>query len=167
MKKIIYILVIISFNCCHLTFSTDVDIDLGNNYKLFSTKGKNRDSKIILSKEKGYRNIISSQVIDCTYDSIFILAAQRPWDSITTTNLKERYEMYLNSNFYQLWIINKINDSIYGPFQKDNYLKIKKELGISNSLQLKMEKEDNYEYVVPPPTSDIIDLINDKIKGDK
>ena len=85
------------------------------------------------------------------FDSTFILVAQKPLDSICECNLSCFKEMpsydkrsyprckdaLERSTFYQYWIINKVQDAIYGPFTKAEYLQKREELGVPEELQIK------------------------------
>jgi hypothetical protein len=90
-----------------------------------------------------------------SYDSDFIILKQKPLKDICECNdscLKNRYpnmndlptykmckEALEKSVFYQYWIINKRKDAVYGPFQKQEYLQKREELGIPKELKLKEE----------------------------
>lgn len=91
-----------------------------------------------------------------SYDNTFILVAQKPLDCICECNnscLKNKYiktndlptykmckEALEKSIFYQFWIINKTIDAVYGPYNMEEYLYERKELGVPNELKLDFEK---------------------------
>jgi hypothetical protein len=99
--------------------------------------------------------LINETILDFAFDSSFIIAAQRPWDSIPdikSMNYIESNKAFERSTFRQYWIINKkekTDDSlnvltkharysnVYGPFNKKNYLKKREVLKIPKSLMLK------------------------------
>ena len=100
--------------------------------------------------------IIDSYIEDFNFDNTFILVDQKPIDSIFGVTkeyfdknhvpylmrIKEPTKKALNeSNFHQYWIINKLKDNIYGPFNKKEYYLKKRELGITDNLRLKFEKD--------------------------
>ena len=98
---------------------------------------------------------IPSKILEYAFDSTFIIASQRPLDSIPniwTMNYKEANEAFEKSTFRQYWIINKKEKSeysydtlsklaqysnVYGPYKKDEYLNKRKELKIPKELKLK------------------------------
>lgn len=87
-----------------------------------------------------------------SFDSKFILIAQKPLDSICECNdscLKNTYpnwkvlptykmckEALEKSTYYQYWIINKTNNAVFGPYNKKVYLKKLGELGVPKELNL-------------------------------
>ena len=113
--------------------------DLGNGYKLdYNT---NNDIYILNSENT---IIINGHILKYNFDSVYIIAEQKPRkvilkDTYDNTNMdfKKREKIFKESSFRQYWIINKINDSICGPLNKDDYLKKFDELGVTKELQLK------------------------------
>ena len=123
--------------------------DLGNGYHLASN-GK-YTLKII-----NYENtvVIGTHILDYAFDSTFIIASQRPRESIPNFFLmtySESLRAFENSNFSQYWIINKKEanqprldtttmivhySNVYGPFQKEGYLLNRLKLGVPDNLQL-------------------------------
>lgn len=101
--------------------------------------------------------LVDGIILDYAFDSTFIIASQRPWDVPDVPGIKEmkydkRNEAFENSKFLQYWIINKKEkgeysldtltklakySNVYGPFQKQEYLQKREELGIPRELQLK------------------------------
>lgn len=82
------------------------------------------------------------------YDSTYILVAQKPLDHIFGKIKLEPYphrerELSLDEiercKYYKFWIINKLKNDIYGPFDHTSYLMKKKELKIPNKLKLNVE----------------------------
>lgn len=49
--------------------------------------------------------------------------------------------MLEESPIHQYWIIVKTTADVYGPFSYEDYLKMKKELGVPETLKLKREKQ--------------------------
>jgi hypothetical protein len=47
------------------------------------------------------------------------------------------YDLLLEKGVSRYWLIVHANDSIYGPFKKEEYLQKREELGIPKALQLK------------------------------
>jgi hypothetical protein len=109
---------------------------LGKGYKLdFENEG------YLLINAKN-RVIVNYYVLDFNFNSSYIIVNQKPWDSIV--GKAEEYKSYYDcekifkySSFHQYWIINKTNDSVYGPYQKQEFLQKFKELGVPDSLKIK------------------------------
>ena len=103
--------------------------------------------------------MIDDIILDYAFDSIFIIASQRPWDVPGVSGIKEmtynqRNESFEKSTFRQYWIINKKErvdytldtltqlarySNVYGPFKKEEYLHKREELGVPKELKLKEE----------------------------
>lgn len=122
--------------------------NLGNGYKL------DYDGMYDLQIEDSINNVIvDGHILDYSFDSIFIIAAQRPRDSvpgIKSMTLRKYDKAFKKSTFRQYWIIDKTKKSIfdektktrsnvYGPYKKEVYLAKKKELGVPDNLKLKSE----------------------------
>lgn len=87
-------------------------------------------------------------------DSQFILVAQKPLSSICECNegCFEQMKSYDNrlyprcksalerSSYYEYWIINKKENFVYGPFNKNEFENKKIELGVSIKLKLLNEQ---------------------------
>jgi hypothetical protein len=76
------------------------------------------------------------------YNNEFIVALEKDIKILED----ERGKLILNGDFYDFvlhngyskyWIITHANDSIYGPFSKQEYLQKRKELGVPEELELK------------------------------
>jgi len=94
--------------------------------------------------DKSNTVVIKPHIISFNVNSKFILVEQKPieliLDSINKTphvTLKKRDYAFKKSKLRRFWIIDKINDSVYGPLTKDEYLKKRKELKIPKELELK------------------------------
>lgn len=86
-----------------------------------------------------------------SFDKTFILVTQKPLSEICECNLecfkkmdsydKRSYprckEALEKSDFYQYWIINKIQNVVYGPLSKEKFFQKREELGVPRELQLK------------------------------
>jgi hypothetical protein len=147
--KIFLIVVLLSCN-------TNYPLNLGNGYKL--DYDANSYSVIGDSHNIG---VIYPHVIDYNVDSTYIIVKQKPVDLILKDtynsleyDLKKRDELFEKSSFRRYWIINKKEkgefsldtltqlakySNIYGPFQKDEYLIKREELGVPRALKLKEE----------------------------
>jgi hypothetical protein len=145
---------ILFFGCDHIICKYKNLPDLGKGYKLETTDCKTL--AIVDSKNTG---MVEGLILDYAFDSTFIIASQRPWDvpdipGIKKMNYNERNKAFENSIFRQYWIINKdqkceysldtinmraLYSNVYGPYQKEEYLKKRKELCVSQAIKLKTE----------------------------
>lgn len=129
--------------------------DLGNGYRL-SYNGMNDISIIKYLKEGDAPTIfIYGHILDYAFDSVFIIVAERPRDSISgiETMTQEKYqEAFEQSSFRQYWIIDKTKESVfdertrtysnvYGPYKKDAYLTKKEILEVPDNLEFKTEQK--------------------------
>lgn len=146
------ILFALVFTLSNISFVSTVDENLGGGYKLIS--GSNDDPIIV---RKNNISVISGVIIDYNKDSIFILTVQRPRNAIKGNSLKERERKLEKSTLSLFWIVNKITGSIYGPYSKEEYLLKKEELGVSDTLKLKIEKDSLYEYKYISPNFTLVD----------
>ena len=105
--------------------------------------------------------VFDAHVIDYKVDSTSIIVKQKPLDLILKNtynnsefDLKKRDKLFQKSTLQQYWIINKKENTeytldtvtqlarysnVYGPFQKEEYLQKREELGVPKELQLKEE----------------------------
>ena len=73
------------------------------------------------------------------------------------------------SNFNQFWILKVKNDSLLGPFQKAEYLKKRKEIGIPDNLKINYSTEEFYlegqrtDIQYKNPDIEVVDIKN--LKG--
>jgi hypothetical protein len=131
--------------------------DIGNGYQL-DYNSMNDISIIKCLKEGDAPTIfIYGHILDYSFDSTFIIVAERPRDSVPecTGTMPEMTknkcdEAFEKSTFRQYWIIDKRQESIfdeykktysnvYGPFKKDDYLRKREELNVPQKLVLKEE----------------------------
>lgn len=127
---------------------------LGGSYFIFHN-GNNQ--RVIVDESNA--NIIEGEVIAWNFDSIFIIAKQKPYryimDSIENVNPKITFyksqRIYKESKLYYYWIIDKREElnsyyneknrrRIYtnaGPYTYEEYLEKRKELNVSDTLRLK------------------------------
>ncbi|MCE2989518.1 MAG: DUF3997 domain-containing protein [Nitrosomonadaceae bacterium] len=79
----------------------------------------NNDEKFIIAIEK------------------FILLSEQEKTKLISED--KYYDLLLEKGITKYWIIYKTNDSIYGPFDRQEYLQKREELGVPRELQLKEE----------------------------
>lgn len=98
-------------------------------------------------------SIIKSHINECKIDSFFMVIDQKPFDSIfgipifnpdyhrphRPPHAGEAFEKLHKSNIHDYWIINKRTDDIYFLPTFEEYISMKNELGISDSLRLSCE----------------------------
>lgn len=129
-------------------------LDLGNGYKLVY------DPNSYFGITDPQNNVvIDAHVIDYNVDSTCIIVRQKPVDLILKDtynnpewNLKKRDKLFKKSTFQQYWIINKKEkgeysldtltqlarySNVYGPFDRQEYLQKREELGVPKELKLK------------------------------
>ena len=143
--------VIISMAILILTIMScqrSTNINLGGRYKLINSASFN-DLTIV---DTNNIVIIDGHILEYAFDSNFIIAAQRPRDSVPefndqTKTLNEVEVAFAKSSFCQYWIINKKKESkffektssysnVYGPFKKEEFQKKREELGVPKELTL-------------------------------
>ncbi len=126
---------------------------LGGGYKLITSASMND----LIIVDKNQIVAIDGHILEYVFDSIFILAAQRPRDSVLECTIQgitfeKSQEAFKRSTFRQYWIINKeekskyfydtvkkiaIYSNVYGPFKKEKYIQKCEELRVPKELKLK------------------------------
>ena len=112
--------------------------DLGEKYRLdYNSFG---DICILDTKNTV---IIRGHILDYCFNDKFIIASERPRDSIPEcrkenkeATLKDCDKAFKKSTFFQVWIIIKDKELVLGPFDKQTYLLKKNELDIPDKLKL-------------------------------
>ena len=126
--------------------------DLGEGYRLVS------DGEYTLEIVNAQNNVmVATHILNYAFDSTFIIASQRPWNVPDVPDIKDmtynqRNEAFEKSTFQQYWIINKKEkgeysldtlsklarySNVFGPFDRQEYLQKREELGIPKELKLK------------------------------
>lgn len=135
MKKII----IITF--LSLLIGSCKDNSIEKNYEL----DVNSNNEIqLINKQKsgnGYDVIsISGHILFYGHSKDYIIAIQKPLDSIYNSNENLKYDEMMKkvfeSNFNQFWILKVKNDSLFGPYQKSEYLKIREKIGVPANFKI-------------------------------
>ena len=110
-------------------------IDLGKGYKL-DYDGNSYFYIIDLKNTV----IVHAHVTKYGFNEQYILVEQKPRDGILRNthdvSFEQEKKIIEKSTFRQYWIINKTNDSIYGPLKKEEYLKKSEELRLPENLVL-------------------------------
>ncbi|MBP9096974.1 MAG: DUF3997 domain-containing protein [Ignavibacteria bacterium] len=125
MKKIVFILFLLIVVVVYLFIKLD---GLGDNYYLYDDSGPFVGIKY---KDK---YIINFEVIDFDYNNDFIIAYRRIY--LDDGNNGDDYYYYKNKSEYEYWIIDKENHNYYGHLSYIEYINKRKELSISDKLNL-------------------------------
>lgn len=133
-------------------------IDLGGGYKIdYDGNGYS----ILIDNNNNNIIVVSPHITNFKFDSTFIVVEQKPYDLIMKDaylnpemNLKKFLKIFEKSTLRYYWIINKKEKSeysfdtltqfarysnVYGPFKEEDYFKKRKELGVPDKLDLKMD----------------------------
>jgi len=148
MKNFAFItLIVLSIGC-----KKNMDRDLGEGYRLIASQAG--DPAIVFGINEPYTGIVQGSILKVAFDSKFIIASQRPIDSIPECTgkipgmtKKKCREAFEKSTIVKYWIINKKETMVfdenskkynnaYGPFSIDQFKTKRIELGVSNNLQL-------------------------------
>ena len=153
MKRLLFLSLIIflTYGCCKTS-----NENLGAGYLFYV--GDGCSTSILNFKNT---ELIPSHVLDYAFDSVFIIASQRPWlvPGITnrwdTVTYNEHNKIFKKSTFLQYWIINKkeenvyvgvdsiaeraIYSNVYGPYKWKEYLQKRIVLGVPQDLKLEKE----------------------------
>lgn len=137
MKKLIFLILLpIISQSCGKEFP-----DLGGNgYYLDYNDNEDLCIKQPIKGMAGYdKLVVFGRIEQYAFDENFILVAEKPRDSVPgnlNMNLQHYEKMFNQSSFRQYYILNKKNDSLYGPFKKEKFIEIKKALNVPISLKI-------------------------------
>ena len=127
-------------------------------------EGDSVRTEFLWSSTWRYSTIIKGHIIDNISNENYLLAEQKPVDSIwgryitiynddgsfcysrreyDTTNHydKRRKQLEDTPTIHYYWIMAVKTADVYGPFSYEDYLDMKKQLGVPSTLMLKREKE--------------------------
>jgi len=134
MNVILLIIVLTIYSCSEREAE-----DLGHGYRFDYDPVISSDYVILRPNKNTYA--ITGDVLEYRFDSIYIIAEQQPREVILAHTFNMNYEQeeafFKNSTLRYYWIINKKNDSIYGPFTKREYLQKRVLLKIPKELEIK------------------------------
>jgi hypothetical protein len=150
------------------------DKSIGKNYEFDYNPNEEINLVNKQKSENGYDIIsISGHILFYGHSKEYIIVIQKPQDSIYkfTENLKydEMMKKVFESDFTQLWILKVENDSLCGPFQKAEYLKKRKAIGIPDNLKINYSTEEFYlkgqrkDIQYKNPDLEVVDIKN--LKG--
>jgi hypothetical protein len=126
-------------------------LDLGSGYRL-----QYGDHGHVSIKEDSGGSVIDSRIIAYAQDASFIIVLQKPWEVIHemnphATRYDEWIDVFERSTYRQYWIIAKKEPrtysydtltksaryaNVHGPYQRDEYVRMRSELGVPNNLRL-------------------------------
>jgi len=132
--KIVIIFIILTVvNSCNF----EREVKLGGGYYLFGNGANTSISKEESGKVGVYDDIIIGEIIDYSYNNNYILVYRK---------VTEKCELFFyehdlwtkenNTPKNQFWIIDKINNRVFGPLGFIEYLKLKKTKGIEITLNV-------------------------------
>ena len=156
MKKYIYVILFLLLLGC----KNKVLLHLGNKYNL--DKDHNHYYTVFYDETDDYDYgpsrsfIIWGDILKINYDSTYVIALIKPVYKITESkegkkinNYKDRKKLIETSLMREYWILNKkvepkamknengyFYSNVYGPFNENDFNKKRKELGISDTLEL-------------------------------
>lgn len=137
--KYVFLLLILVFSSCFGYVNSLYYIDLGDDYiyndKLFYIEGDVN---------------IPSYIISYNFNENFVIALQANYE-LSEQELEfikdkkepnyEAFKIAKKKGIPFFWIIDKRNDSVFGPLNIQNYLILRKELNIPDELKIKVELE--------------------------
>ncbi|WP_157976852.1 DUF3997 domain-containing protein [Taibaiella helva] len=109
---------------------SDYTEELPGGYQFIS---ESRDEQFI----QGNYRFIPCTVLDYCYNQDYILVSQKPKKNcliLPDSPIK-------NVDTVQFWIIDIVNDSLRGPYKKDDYMDLRRDLNIPAHLKLKIERD--------------------------
>lgn len=127
-RKLRYILYIASFISLIACNFSDYYISIGDGFAYIEEGGKMTYISDI------YDNTIPPTVISYDYDSLFIVAKQRPEMELNFMYYKFVYEKGDSVDYY--WLIVKEENKAYGPLDSLSFWQLRKEYNVSDKLSL-------------------------------
>ena len=103
---------------------------------------RNSENEVELSKfenETKSELKIKGHILFYGHNSEFIIVNQKEKDSVKgfeNLNKRERMSKVYKNNFSEYYILKIINDSVFGPFKKVEYLEMRKKLKVAENLEL-------------------------------
>jgi hypothetical protein len=116
----------------------------------------NHEINLVIDRD-GYQFIeIPGHILFYGHSQDFILALQKPTDSIRASEISARFpvveQKIFDSNASRYWIIEVSNEQVYGPLTKDEYFLTRKMLGVPNNLML---NKSTLSFFIPDQRKDI------------
>ena len=168
MKYLFLIILLSIVSCKNNVIENNYELDYNPNEEIWLVNKK-------LSSD-GYDLIsINGHILFYGHSKDFIIAIQKPSDSIYSYKEELRFPEMMDkiykSNFVQFWILKIKNDSLYGPFKKNEYLKKRKEIGVPDNFKIDYSTLDFYgkdqrqDVQYKNPDVEVVDIEN--LKGNK
>jgi len=135
-RYLVIILLLLSITGCPGALDSYNRKELGHGYVFYEEGGFP-----LISRDIPSRRCIPQVVVDYDYDNSYIIALQNEYKltsyEVEKYSIEQQYEVIKKKGKLKYWIIDNINDSIYGPLKKNEYLNKRNELGIPSELTLK------------------------------
>ncbi len=138
MRKLIYyfaIILLLPLTGCPGFKDSFVSEELGNGYVFYEEGGFP-----IICRDIPNRKCIPAVVKDYDYDKNYIIALQKEYKfkryEIEEYSIEQQYKIIDKKGKLKYWIIDKVNDSIYGPYSKDEFILKRNVLGVPKELKL-------------------------------
>lgn len=165
MKQIIIIFIL------SITFYSCKNNEIENGYELDYDPC---DEICLINNKKsgnGYNFIsITGHILFYGHSKDYIIVVQKPRDTIYKIKERLNYNEQMNkiycSKYNQFWILKIKNDSLFGPFSKEEYLKKRQEIGVPKSFKIDYSTQSFYlkdqrnDIQYKNPDSEIIDVKN-------
>lgn len=120
-------------------------------------------TELLWNTNEWYAPIIEGHIVDYAKNDCYLLADQKPLDSILGGYVHDgngryhglrEYDTTMNYNqlkkqledtptTHQYWIMVVKTADVYGPFSYEDYIDMKNKLGVPPTLKLKREKKEN------------------------
>ena len=126
----------------------------------------------------GYQGIeIPGHILFYGHNKDFILASQKPTDSIRARDRSSRYleleQKIFDSSASRYWIVQVSIEHVYGPLTKDEYFRTRQRLGVPENLMLNRStwsfftagQRNDIQYQNPDSTVVDIKNLTDNIDG--
>jgi hypothetical protein len=129
----LYLIIIIA-----CLFSCNNRPEISDRYKLLN----DAMGDLIIVDSNGIYCVIDGDIVNYNFNNDFIIINQKPRDSFRNyykddfpTTYSEQKKLFSKFRLRQYWIIDKRNDSIYGPYNKNLFYTKRKELGVPDSIK--------------------------------
>lgn len=137
-NKLICILILVLASCAR-----DTSIDLGDGYRFDHDVLRYRDKTIFGPYHNTFA--VSPHVLDYDFDSVFIIALQKPREVIWADTyipgmtLDKAEKIFRESPIRHYWIIDKKARIKFGPLSKDEFTIKRNELNVPEELTLEVK----------------------------
>lgn len=112
----------------------DYSVDLPGEYSVVRTSAHQVTIAPKISESHWGSDIIPTKVTELAWDDTYILAKQLGLKEDPNSNNGSQIH---DENDVHFWILEFKSGEVFGPFEKESFVKKKNELGISTSVELK------------------------------